>query len=559
MVPSKATRERELIVFDGGHAGNKVYSSTCRHVLIVALAFVIGAGCVGAVSPAVADSDTADAYIDPLAEAADTPTLNWASCDDGFLCATAKVPLDYNRPHDEQIDLAVIKLPAADPSSRIGTLFVNFGGPGQSGVNRLRERARWPWLFSEELRSRFDLVSWDQRGVARSAGARCFSNAARQWQFLVPSPGLPTDAREEQALFAWSKEFADRCHQHSGAIQRHASSTTSARDLELLRRAVGDSKLTYHGISYGTQLGAIYVNLFPGRVRAMVLDGSVDFEGNVDGHDLQGTMVPLNTRQRIATSTAATFEEFLADCSKAGPRCAFSQGDPKAKWAALAEQSRRTPVIAYGYVWTYPELVVAALSNPTNYPQLAELLQQLFDTGTAAPELVNDITGIEPPPPDVNTSGADSYLKNREEAYYTIQCSDSTVPTDLAIYSRAAAAADELTPDFGRISVFDTLACAFWQGRDGDRYTGPWNRRTSAPILVLNTRNDPATPLEGAFAGASQLYEAQVVITEGAGHSSMYVASTCTERVKRDYLFSGVLPSPGTGCSRDQSPFDQSP
>jgi pimeloyl-ACP methyl ester carboxylesterase len=182
----------------------------------------------------------------------------------------------------------VIKLPAADPSSRIGTLFVNFGGPGQSGVDRLRLRARWPWLFSEELRSRFDLVSWDQRAVSRSAPARCFSTAAEQWQFLTPSPGLPTDARGEQELFAWSDEFADRCEQHAGPILEHSSSANSARDLDLLRRAVGDSALTYHGISYGTQLGATYANLFPGRVRAMVLDGSIDFEGNVNGHGSEG-------------------------------------------------------------------------------------------------------------------------------------------------------------------------------------------------------------------------------------------------------------------------------
>jgi hypothetical protein len=145
--------------------------SRCRHVFIVTFAILIGAGSVAAISPAIAD--TADAYIDQLAEAADTPSLSWVSCDDGFLCATAKVPLDYRRPHDEHIDLAVIKFPAADPGSRIGTLFVNFGGPGQSGVNRLRDRARWPWLFSEELRSRFDLVSWDHRGVSRSAAVRC--------------------------------------------------------------------------------------------------------------------------------------------------------------------------------------------------------------------------------------------------------------------------------------------------------------------------------------------------------------------------------------------------
>ena len=299
--------------------------SSWRRLAFVALVIVIGAGSLGAPSSAIADAGAADPYIDQLAEAAETPTLGWADCDDGFLCATAEVPLDYNLPRDEQIELAVIKLPATDPQNRIGTLFINFGGPGQSGVDRLRGRARWPWLFSEELRSRFDLVSWDQRGVARSAAVRCFPDAAEQWRFLVPSAGLPMDARGEQELFAWSKEFADRCEQQAGPIMNHASSANTARDLELLRRAVGDSSLTYHGISYGTQLGAIYANLFPGRVRAMVLDGSIDFQGNADGHGSEGTTVPLNTRQDIATGTAAAFEEFLRDCSAAGPRCAFQR------------------------------------------------------------------------------------------------------------------------------------------------------------------------------------------------------------------------------------------
>ena len=139
----------------------------------------------------MADAGAADPYIDQLAEAAETPTLGWADCGDGFLCATAEVPLDYNRPRDEQIELAVIKLPATDPQNRIGTLFINFGGPGQSGVDRLRGRARWPWLFSEELRSRFDLVSWDQRGVARSAAARCFPTRPNNGGFLYRVRGCP--------------------------------------------------------------------------------------------------------------------------------------------------------------------------------------------------------------------------------------------------------------------------------------------------------------------------------------------------------------------------------
>lgn len=510
---------------------------------------MIAAGSAVTAVPATADSGT---YVDQLAEAADTPVLAWADCADGFLCATARVPLDYNRPRGEQIDLALIKLPAADPARRIGTLFVNFGGPGQSGVDRLRARGRWSWLFSEELRSRFDVVSLDQRGVARSAAVRCFFNESEQWDFLGPRPGLPTDAGGQQALFGWAAEFGQRCRQQAGPILDHVSSTNSARDLDLLRRAVGDLKLTFHGISYGTQLGAIYANLFPGRFRAMVLDGSIDFVGNVTGHGSEGAEIPLNTRQDIATGTAAAFAEFLRDCAAAGPRCAFSDGDPQANWAALV--ARRASVMVDEHVWTYPELVVAALANPTGYPQLAELLQALFTTGTADVGLLEDVTGSSPPPVDV---GAGPYLGNREEAYSAIQCSDSTVPTDPATYSRAALNADEQQRDFGLISVFDTIPCAFWPGVDVDRYLGPWNRRTAAPILVLNTRNDPATPLEGAYQGAAELADARVVVTEGAGHSSMYVVSACTERVKREYLFSGVLPPAGTGCSRDASPFDR--
>jgi len=270
----------------------------------VLLAILVCAGAVSGTSAVIADTALADPYIDQLAEAADTPTLNWADCGDGFLCATAAVPLNYHRPSDEQIDLAVIKLPATDPGQRIGTLFVNFGGPGQSGVNRLRDRARWPWLFSDELRSRFDLVSWDPRGVARSAAVNCFSSLAKESRFFASAPGLPVDAQREHDIFAWSEDYGERCEQRAGQLLEHVSSANTARDLELLRRAVGDPALTYHGISYGTQLGAIYANLFPGRVRAMVLDGSVDFDGNVNGHDSQGATVPLDTRQGVATALA---------------------------------------------------------------------------------------------------------------------------------------------------------------------------------------------------------------------------------------------------------------
>lgn len=469
--------------------------------------------------------------------------MQWSDCEDGFSCTWAQVPLDYHRPQGEQIELAVIKLPATDPGRRIGTLFVNFGGPGPSGVDRLRERARWPWLFSEELRARFDLVSWDPRSVSRSAPTSCFASADEQEAYFATFPGTPAGPGDEPEFFARSADIAARCGESAGPILAHASTANTARDLELLRRAVGDAALTYHGISYGTQVGAVYANMFPGRVRAMALDGSLDFEGNVSGH---GADLPLDTRQGVADAIAETFDAFLRDCSAAGPDCAFSAGDPKLKWIALAERARPAPIVVDGTPWTYGQIVAAAgsLARPDTYADLAMLLQQLFDAGTSLlPAVTHDAIFAKEHP------------GNRIEAFYSIQCTDSAVPTDPAVYSRVGAVEDLRVPYFGRTAVFNATPCAFWPALDADRYTGPWNRETAAPILVLNSRYDPATPLRGAVAGAAQLANAHVVVVEGAGHSSMYVPSTCAEHVKRDYLFTGQLPPADLRCGIDRSPF----
>jgi pimeloyl-ACP methyl ester carboxylesterase len=255
---------------------------------------------------------------------------------------------------------------------------------------------------------------------------------------------MPTDASGEAEYFARAEELADRCERNAGPILNHASTANTARDLELLRRGVGDPQLTYHGISYGTQLGAIYANMFPSRVRAMVFDGSMDFEGNVNGHDGQGTAVPLDVRQNVAAGIAGTFDEFLRRCAAAGPRCAFGAGDPRLKWMVLTERARVAPIRVADQSWTYSAIIGAAsaLSQPSTYPDLATLLQTLLDTGTALPGL---------------RSIADaSYLGNRTEAFYAIQCSDSAVPTDPAVYSRAAITEDQRVPHFGRVGVFST-------------------------------------------------------------------------------------------------------
>jgi pimeloyl-ACP methyl ester carboxylesterase len=477
-------------------------------------------------------------------DGATTPQLTWSDCHDGFQCSTAEVPLDYDRPAGSKISLAVIKLPATDQARRIGTLFVNFGGPGAPGLQRLRERGKWPWLFSAELRSRFDVVSWDPRGIANSTAVRCFDSVAEQGAFFGSFPEMPTDPSGMPGFFEKSKELAHLCAQKAGDILEHVSTANTARDLDLLRRAVGDQKLTYHGISYGTHLGATYANLFPGRIRAMAFDGTMDFTGNATGHGDAGKKVPLDTRQDVATGIAQTFEQFLRLCSEAGPKCAFSSGDPKAKWAEITARAKRGPITVDGETWTYSGIVntAADLSDSRGWADIATLLQRLYDAR-------NTVSGKA-----LKVSG-EQYTSNRTEAFNAIQCTDSDVPTDPAIYSRYAESEDRRVPDFGRIAVLDMMSCAFWQAKDTDRYTGPWNRWTSAEILVLNNRYDPSTPVHGAKDGAAELARARVVVTEGYGHSSMYVPSACTEKVKRDYLISGTFPAQGKTCGIDASPF----
>jgi len=490
----------------------------------------------------------APAVAETVQEAA-TPRLSWTDCQDGFQCSTAEVPLDYDLPTGAKVALALIKLPAPDPAKRIGTLFVNFGGPGASGLQRLRERGKWPWLFSEELRSRFDVVSWDPRGIGNSTAVRCFDTLADQQAYFGSFPEMPGDPSGEAAFYASSKDLADRCQQKAGNILEHVSTANTARDLDMLRRAVGDQKLTYHGISYGTQLGAIYANLFPNRIRAMVFDGSMDFVGNVTGHDGAGKTVPLDTRQDVPRGIAETFDSFLRLCTEAGPKCAFSSGDPKAKWTAIAARAKQGPITIQGdsgpETWTYSGVVNAAgdLAKTSGWADVAKLLQRLYDakdTTTAARTL---------------SATGEQYTSNRTEAYNAIQCADSDFPTDPAIYSRYAVSEDQRVPYFGRIGVLDMMSCAYWQAKDTDRYTGPWNRWTSAQILVINNRYDPSTPLQGARDGAAELARAKVFVTEGSGHSSMYVPSTCTEQVKRDYLVSGTFPAAGKTCGMDANPF----
>ena len=259
------------------------------------------------------------------------PKLDWGSCAsqgeglEAFQCTTAVVPLDYDRPKGRQITLALARLPASDPSRRIGSLFLNPGGPGGSGVDFLFGAG--PFLYSDEVRARFDLVGFDPRGVIRSTPLRCFDSLEEAEAGLAPI-AFPYTREEERVWIRADRTLARACAERGGPILDHMSTANVARDLDLLRRAVGDAKLTYAGYSYGSYLGTTYANLFPGKVRALVVDGVLDPVAWATGRGDQARTLPFSTRLRSAKGAYQTLQEFLRLCDVGGPNCAFSQGNP---------------------------------------------------------------------------------------------------------------------------------------------------------------------------------------------------------------------------------------
>lgn len=307
------------------------------------------------------------------------PTLSWAACPPdspagaagGFECATAEVPLDYRDPTGRTITLALVRRPATGPGARIGTLFLNPGGPGGTGTVEIPS---WVGLLPDGLQQRFDVVSWDPRGVGESTPVQCFDSADAEAAFLGDAANFPADAASTPAhLDTWAR-FGQACAQRAGDLLPHVHTANTARDLDLLRQAVGDDGLTYIGLSYGTFLGATYANLFPDTVRAVVLDGNV-----APGHwTADGAAIPdrsIGGRIGSDVGAATTMAELLRRCGEVDTaRCAFSAGSPEAtaqRYEQLLDRLRRGPITLGTRTLDYPTLVTDlgnACSSSTRSP-----------------------------------------------------------------------------------------------------------------------------------------------------------------------------------------------
>jgi pimeloyl-ACP methyl ester carboxylesterase len=507
------------------------------------------------------------AGLSPAAAEAPVPVLAWQPCaapsQQGFECATAQVPLDYGDPQGATIALAVIKHPATDPAQRLGALFFNPGGPGGAGTLAL---PRFLNAFPAPLRARFDVVSWDPRGIGASTAVQCFATFADEQAFFAGVPFLyfPVGPAEARAWIDAYARFGQVCGERNGALLAHVSTAESARDLDLLRQAVGDLQLTYYGPSYGTFLGATYANLFPDRVRAMVLDGNADPVAWVSG----GVFLSSFLRQRSDQASAQVLDAFLDLCGQVSPdQCAFSAGSAAAtqqKWTALLQRLREQPVTldtpSGPQTWTYARLVSlmgeqSGLFGYPAWPQTAALLQALWtssEPGGAPPALT---AGAEER--DAGTEAEEHYLG--PEQALAIICGESPNPRHPVVFRVLAALTYARAGDVGLRWSWGVEPCASWPATAAERYAGPWDQPTANPILVINSTFDPATPYEGAVAMAQALARARLLTVAGYGHSILLNPSTCANDYVSQYVVHGTLPPPGTVCLQDQPPFTPGP
>lgn len=487
--------------------------------LAVLLALVMGACSTGGSSN--------DASGEPAATSAGARagTIEWAACGLGLECAELRAPLDHEAPEGEQITLGLARRPADDPEERVGSLLVNPGGPGASGIELVELADRF---IGAGVLERFDVVGFDPRGVGESTPVECTDDL----DFLFAVDTEPDTEEERAELRDAARTIAERCAERSGDLLAHVGTEDVAHDMEEIRIALGEDQVNYLGFSYGTYLGAVYAELYPERVRAFVLDGAVDPSLDAETAALQQSL-----------GFDRQLEEFLDECGD-DESCAFhSDGDPASAYAALLERIEADPLEGSDGRELGPGEADIAVATA------------LYDGQLGFRALAESLAAAERGDPDgllalfdqyVGRDGAGNY-DNSQEAFLAVSCIDGTEDFTPDEFEALAERVGEEAPHFGETGVNLGLACAYWpvepQGLEG-----PFAAEGAAPILVIGTRGDPATPPEWAEALADQLDSGVLLRLDARGHTAYGQGYDCIDDAVADYLVDLELPSDGSVC-----------
>uniref|UniRef100_A0AAU2JSJ6 Alpha/beta hydrolase n=1 Tax=Streptomyces sp. NBC_00049 TaxID=2903617 RepID=A0AAU2JSJ6_9ACTN len=521
-----------------------------RHLLrttgtVIAAAGLLLSGCTsgGSAEPRAAQSSSSSSGsgsgsgTTPADAAALRPyyeqKLTWRECGvPGFQCSTMKAPLDYANPGSgEDVDIAVARRQATGPGKRLGSLVVNPGGPGGSGIGYLQAYAGIG--YPAPVRARYDMVSFDPRGVDRSSPVECLTGPAMDKYTQVDQ--TPDDAAERAELVATFKEFAAGCQKRSERVLPHVSTVDAARDMDLLRAVLGDEKLTYVGASYGTFLGATYADLFPDRVGRLVLDGAMD---------PARPALDLNRDQTAGFETA--FTSFAKDCAKQSS-CPLGKGGHDAMADRLKEFFRKLdaqPVPTGDEARPLGESlattgVIAALYDESAWPQLRDGLTAAMD---------GDGAGLLALADSYYERGPDGKYANLMFANAAVNCTDQPPAfSGPEAVESALPSFEKASPVFGAGLAWAALNCTYWPVK-ATGTAKPLNAKGAAPIVVVGTTRDPATPYKWAEALADQLASGTLLTYDGDGHTAYGRGSDCIDSAINTYLLEGKAPAEGKKC-----------
>ncbi|WP_148573771.1 alpha/beta hydrolase [Nocardioides caldifontis] len=451
----------------------------------------------------------------------------WRECRSDMECTEVEVPIDYEDPFGESITLSVLRVPATDQDARVGSLLVNPGGPGGSGVDYA---ASAEVFFGDRVRAAFDIVGFDPRGVGESTPVDCVSDQALD-EYVASDPD-PESTQEAEEVLDGLRRMGQGCLDMSGNLARHMSTEEAARDMDVLRAVLGQEQLAYFGASYGTYLGAWYADLFPDRVGRMVLDGAIDPQaGEVEASLIQAEGFETALRAYIGACVDGG-DCFLGDTVDEGAE----------RIQQFLEELDASPIPGSGDRQLTEGLAVlgiwAPLYNESSWPSLDEALKTGFAGDGRFLMLLADA---------YVSRGPEGYVNNSTEALYAVNCSDPGEDISLADAEKEIERFEEVSPTFGRGFAYGLAACSAWPV-DGPTEQEPLDAPGSEPIMVVGTSRDPATPLRWAEALADQLDSAVLVRRDGDGHTGYNAGNDCVDEAVEAYLVSGTVPPDTVDC-----------
>lgn len=459
-----------------------------------------------------------------------TQAVDWEVCDGGE-CASIEVPLDWDNPSDGAIQIALMRKPSTS-GAPIASLLMNPGGPGASGVGLVQDSG--DIVTSRKLRQNFDLIGFDPRGVGQSTSVICFDAAQMdEHLFSIPENPRGSEAWEEEEA-AKNQEFAEACDENSGGILEFITTENSARDMDIIRGVLGDEEMYYLGFSYGTSLGANYAELYPERVGRMVLDGATD-------PMLPGSMV--GAMQAVGFESA--LRAYMEYCLNESAECAFGDADTSvdegmAALNTMLKDVDTNPLLSSDGRYLGGDslltAIVTALYSEDSWPYLDMAMTDIaLDDPDMAFMLVDTYYDRQ----------LGEYTSNQTEAFTAYNCMDYPVEEEAA-EEAADALVREQAPTIAEF-WFGVSTCEAWPYQPSGE-TKKLTAEGAAPILVVGTTNDPATPYAWSVALSEQLSDAVLLTRVGEGHIAYRRGNSCIDTKIDEYLINGVVPSAGTTC-----------